>query len=75
MAEIATEVLVPENVGGDDELGHYVCCNDTHALCGKTLDPNSPWVEDDDEIDCVVCRDITVCTNCGAKFAPLPGGF
>lgn len=74
-ADVLPEVAEPIDVDHPD-LGHYVCdCSDDISLCGVELDEDAPWVDDDDEIDCVVCRDISVCSRCGARFAPLPGGF
>ncbi|MET9081413.1 hypothetical protein ABZX77_05830 [Streptomyces sp. NPDC004237] len=66
---MSTPALAPEPVTSrdtaDDET-HVVCCNREVALCGTDV-ADLPWVGDEEEATCVVCRDLEgqPCPRCG----------
>lgn len=58
---------------GDDDLDHWYC-GECHpegdkALCGSNIEGDFDFSDDEDwEPDCIVCRAITKCPECGVRF-------
>ena len=72
MTDTDTKKVDQRSLLADSDTEHYVCCYHDHvSYCGLTLsDPASGWA-DDDEIDCVVCLDLSVVDDeTGGMFCP-----
>ncbi|MFI6249004.1 hypothetical protein [Streptomyces sp. NPDC051016] len=65
---MSTLILAPAPLTSDDAADetHVVCCNRDLALCGSDV-TELPWVGDEVEATCVVCRDLEgqPCPRCG----------
>lgn len=57
---------------GDDDLDHYYCelCHPEgdKALCGSRLEDANEVEDEEWEADCIVCREMTRCPECGVSY-------
>lgn len=61
-----TRPLGAEELLDASNMSHIVCCDDDIALCGIDVS-DTPWRDDDFEVECVVCAELEDydCPKCG----------
>jgi hypothetical protein len=66
MPETTTALVESPTNNGPTDTVHWWCCNPHIGLCGTDL-TNTPEVDDDTDVTCVVCLDLDhqPCPHCG----------